>query len=355
MKSIIQNKISGILFFLITTLPISSCSENPVSQPPVENDIEILDSNFFDWEIYEDNNDNYSSSFFVADTNTVYFLGIWSLIRYKEGIKTSYSFNDASFQNDHIFGNSDNEIYISGIKFLSNTSYIPALKKFDGANFIDVPININRQSTITQVTFGNENDIWLPTDAYSVYRFQNGKTTEYRFDTGYLNLSLEMIDGIPTLLKQNAVQFDNNYNKYYKFINNKWVEYYISTLNEPQAITTYCGIFGGKYYSNSENNFIYKFTGENWIPFVNTKYNYYCHNLLIDKMGNVMLCGGYEYDYGRIIYISNTKVYRQTNYRNIMFPNVGGRNIKYKFDKYYILHEQRENFKSSFAIGTLKK
>ncbi|MBE2256716.1 MAG: hypothetical protein IAE65_11005 [Ignavibacteria bacterium] len=337
------------------SLSLFSCSDNPlINQPPV-NDIEILDSNFFDWEIYEDNNDNYSSSFFVADTNTVYFLGIRSLIRYKDGIKTSYSFNDASFGNDHIFGNSNNEIYISGIRQLSSTSYIPALKKFDGANFIDIPININRQSTITQLRFGNENDIWLPTDALSIYRYQNGKTTEYRFDTTYRNISFEIIDGLPHLIKRKSGDYDNNNNKYYKFINNNWVEYYSSSSNEPQELTTLCGFINGVYYSNSENNYIYKFTGNNWIPVINTKYNYYCHNLLIDNLGNVMLCGGYEYDYGRIIYITNNKIYRQTNYRNPMFPNVGGIRIIYKFNKYYILHEQREFLKSSFAIGTLKK
>jgi hypothetical protein len=255
---------------------IVGCSEDPVTPPPSAGNYDF-DSARFNWSVDTVNDWGFDLfSFYSPDTNIIfaansvndYFLVI------QNGIQTRYYFND--FSPHFVDGLNSNEVYIGGGRFNGNI-YLPHLKKWTGAGFID--IEIQTKDSIDEVIINglvnSNNDMWFCTKQ-KLIRY-DGMFKEYKYsDTPRVPNGFFVRDGlVPTIVSNDLnTKVDTILRNYvYELQGDTVIKTFQNTWYQSNHGYIQLGVMKNLIYGFG-NNYIYDFNKPQLSPIIQAPQNY---------------------------------------------------------------------------------
>jgi hypothetical protein len=203
-KKFLQN--ANLCILLICSI-LFSCGDETVTNP--DNQI-TFDSARFNWTTYSVDRIDFNS-LYSPDSSNIYMVNaqLQMMTHISNGVRIDYPF--VNFDPVYIMGLSNHDIYIFGYDLTAIGTPVK-LKRFNGVNFSDVPIDFknNNNSLIWGGMAKNINEIWLTTSKY-IAKYDDSIFTEYA-----INDSMSNIYSI----------FYNNNNSNLQYINYRFISFY---------------------------------------------------------------------------------------------------------------------------------
>lgn len=165
------------IFLFVSLLFFVSCSDDTVTPPLVNNQIQIIDSNIIDWE-FEMLYNQQIYDIYVKDSNNIYLAGNPNSLYYN-GKEFTPIYTSSDMFPICINGLDENNVFIGGNDYsfpIANSK----LKKWNGSTIEDITMPNNDSSGgIDYIYVENINDLWLTTRSNKLYHYNNLNITSY--------------------------------------------------------------------------------------------------------------------------------------------------------------------------------
>jgi hypothetical protein len=164
---------SGLLLFF------SSCKDNPII--PKKNTPYVFDTARYNWKI--DTIPELMRDVWGIDTNTIYFLSSFCLLKYN-GANYQRIYFPSGIVGGSFGGVNELNLYIGCGDGYNN--YKPLLLKYDGASFYEININDSSKGyNIMRIYSYSENETWIGTDKGRLLMYDGDSVHYYCTDTTY--------------------------------------------------------------------------------------------------------------------------------------------------------------------------
>lgn len=259
-----------LIIFALSLFTFYSCSEDSVVNNN-NNEILVVDSNFFSWSYVPVPGWNFYDSY-IADTNSIFYVLDEKVFYYngKASIQIDLGVPGEALCLDGI---GLNLLYVGG-RNTDNNEYSPFLKKWTGAVFEDIPLPLDSNDQVLDVCVENANSVWFAGVNGKIYNYDGFIVTSRFLLIPEINSSIYY----PRLfLKDNMLFFytegyrnNSTYSYVYKLVNNDWVLVNADTINNGLVFSGMQLITFGNFAVRKAPGYLMEFNNQNWTSFVNT-------------------------------------------------------------------------------------
>jgi len=343
-----------ILIIMVIFYGLFSCSEKPTEPPPPPNPL-VVDSNFFDWHLDTARMTFVAADMYIADTNKIFLPGTLYGIFFDNGILKKIRYLDVypNFKAYCVNGTNINNVYFGGSA--DDLTEKSKLLRWNGYSINDIELPNDSSQRILKIEVISDDDIWMSTDQNIIYHYNNSHITSYRLDN---ELSAGVIhkDNFGNLYSKFSKYFPgypSNYLFYmFKYENDNWVQVYKDSVYGNNELRGYAGIVDNQIIREGLTGY-YRFTGSDWIKYLNT------NNLILPENAcggggfNNVLFNGIEENHGILVfYYDGKQIYRQPSY---YYPVEVFWEIQYKFGRFYLIMDSWDFFETYLVTATFKK
>ena len=283
-----------LLLIALCSIFVVSCSEdNPVTPPPAEP--YHYDSARFNWKVDTLFGQGFYAGLWAKDTNDIFITNVFTnqLVHIKNGVKTFTQYPLLG----SVLGDEMNSGYLVTAKLI-DTIYQPFLQKYDGNNFIDIPVpqNLERNFFINAVMIKNPNEMWFGSDGYEdgfIIKFDGTSLTSYILEdsrTKALKFFYDESNKFKLLASIHHLDTDKTEFLIYEFTGSQWVKIFSDLNSMPLRY-----IILNKYVSAVNGSTIFELVDNSLIP-----------RITLDPLGSNFSMGGYSFN--NIIFPSSIRI-----------------------------------------------
>lgn len=319
---------------------LNSCSEDPVGPPPQPPPPPsgIEDSAFFNWE-YREIFGYILFDIDVYDTNRIYLLTPKGFIYYDGNIFMPLSTTDTSFWGSSFKVYDPNNIFIGG-QDIHIANPHSKLMKWNGTDFINIPIPEDSSKGIDNILVNNLNDVWLATDyGKKVYHYDGSNITTYNIQSRTIASQL-FLNSNNELYLFGADPTGSGIGIYYvyKFTENAWNVYYSEPYDASTGIGDVATVIGNDVIRNSYNYLVkFNFLKYSWERLDTTNFPLSQISCGGSSVNDIMCYARNIHTADNVIYYYNgLKWYKQNNYTGYGYPLY---RIKKKNNNFYSFYE----------------
>ena len=279
--------INELAIFLLLLLA-SSCSDDPLTPQDPPGGIDTVE--MYEWDI-----DTISGfllyNIYVADSNNIFFEGPGGNMMYYDSKNyTAIPYNDPTFSSRSIDGFNENNVFISGVHYVSPGPAKPSLKIWNGSGFQGYEFPNDTGQSMLNVTAVGYNKAWMHNVFHDIYYFDNGNFTRYSVDSLLGGCVFYVSPNNETYLFSTGRGYMSySINIGYKLIGNRFEIIYVDSVSTYSNLTgvyfpSKPFIFGGGYRA------INIFNNNSWSLLCETA-NFYPDGVCSNTLNNLICYG----------------------------------------------------------------
>ncbi|HQY20200.1 MAG TPA: hypothetical protein PK294_09775 [Ignavibacteria bacterium] len=265
MKKIKSVPVKYLLVFIFSVTFFYSCSDDPVSNDPVDPTYQY-DSARFSWKVDTLYGPGFFAGLWAKDTNDIFITNTFSssLYRIQNGVKSYISYPVNTYLGVVTGDEMNNGFVIGGI--LIDTLVQPFFQKFDGNSFIEIPNpqNLKQSLTFNAVFVKNENEMWIGANGY-ILKFDGVNLYSFQLEdsrTKALKFFYDEFNNFKLLASIHHLDTDRTEFIIYEYTGSQWINIF-SDIDSPRPLRY--NIFN-KYVSAANLNTIFELTGNTLTP-----------------------------------------------------------------------------------------
>lgn len=226
-----------LLLLVLCSMFVVSCSEDKiVTQTPAEP--YQYDSARFDWKVDTLYGDGYYAGLWAPDTNELFITNVFTnqLVHIKNGVKTYSQYPLLG----EVLGDEMNNGYLVAA-ILIDTIYQPFLQKYDGNNFIDIPVpqNLDKNFFFHSVFIKNSTEMWFGLSGEAI-KFDGISFNHFPLDDSTMEIKKFYFDEENNLNFLSTIYHQDFFGGrveffIYRFNGNKWDKIY-NDLETPRPL-----------------------------------------------------------------------------------------------------------------------
>jgi len=217
------------VFLFVNILFFVSCSDDTITPAGYQ-----FDPPHYEWTadtVFAD-----ISNMWAFDTNNIYYQDPFKLVYYNGTTYQNYNYS-SNILAYSIDGYDKYNVFIGGLDRTPSNLYKPKVIKWNGAGFEDFYIGDTAYSSndILSIKAISQNEIFMGTRKGRVYKYDNGITQSYYFDTNmiigpFLKDSFNNLYFFGSILYFNFPNPDSSKDFIYRYNNNQWENVYYKLI-----------------------------------------------------------------------------------------------------------------------------